>query len=117
MALFKFTGQAQVGSLMETFKFILTELGISVVEEFSNQNQVFAQPSQNEKHLDPSIKIFISWIEKDRRIFGVEVRSDEPQLKDGTYCETIQKKIQEAHQLRFIETTRSIDTIDATNSK
>tara|TARA_Y100001968_G_scaffold332042_1_gene388770 strand:- start:1608 stop:1952 length:345 start_codon:yes stop_codon:yes gene_type:complete len=109
MALFKFTAQDNEESLMEIFENMLDELGIQVISEFTNQNQVFAQVNPNSNHLNQSVKIFISWISKDQKMFCVEVRSNEAQLKENTYCEQIQQKIQQALKTRVLQERKKLE--------
>ena len=113
MALFKFTAQENKESLIEIFENMLNELGIEIIIEFTNKNQVFAQVSPNSNHLDQSVKIFISWISKEKKMFCVEVRSNEPQLKGNTYCEQIQKKLEDAMKNRFIEESNIVENKDS----
>ena len=109
MALFKFTERENQDSLIEIFDNILNELGIKIISEFTNQNQVFAQVNPSSNHLDQSVKIFISWLSKEKKMFCVEVRSNEPQLKENTYCEQIQKRIQGALKSKAIKETETVE--------
>ena len=113
MALFKFTAQDDKESLIEIFEDMLNELGIKIISEFTNKNQVFAQVIPSSNHLDQSVKIFISWISKEKKIFCVEVRSNEAQLKENTYCEQIQKKLEDAMKNRFIEESNIVENKDS----
>ena len=96
MAYFRYQSETTKDCLLTSFKSLLEKVGLIVSDEFSSNCQVFAESRSSHIDYKTRVKVFISWIDKNVRIFSVEVRSDEPFLKRDTSCEKV------ANQLRTL---------------
>lgn len=91
MAYFCYLIETNHDCLISTFGDLLDEAGFNVLRQFSNQAQVFAESVPNESNPTSKVKILISWSNKSLGQCSLEVRSDEPHLKNHTSCEQVAK--------------------------
>ncbi len=94
MAYFHYLSEVENDCLTGSFKSLLEEAGLQVLNEFSNHSQVFAEKDLRLGKPDSKVKVLISWKDKALRQCSIEIRSDEPHLKKDTSCKRV------AHQIR-----------------
>ena len=96
MAYFRYLSEIDTDCLLTSFKNSLEDAGLTVLNEFSNHAQIFAEDNLNKINYQSKVKVLISWTNKSIKECSVEIRSDEPYLKKDTCCENL------AIQLRSI---------------
>ena len=93
MAYFRYLSQIDNDCLQSTFNNLLEAAGLSICQEFSTKSQILAEEINSKGYYKSKVKVIISWSNKQLRQCFIEVRSDEPHLKNGTRCEKIAKHL------------------------
>ena len=89
MAYFRYLSHTDNDCLLSAFTHLLEDAGLNVCSECSNKSQIFAEEITSNGDYKSKVKVLISWSNKQLKQCFVEVRSDEPHLKNGTRCEEI----------------------------
>lgn len=104
MALYRWIARTNSSDLAEWSERILAGTDMTIVQDLSSDQQVFAQdPHHCGIHHNQRVKVIVSWNDRKHLEAQVEVRSEEPLLKSGTRCSIIADSIKSHSQLALSE--------------
>ena len=94
MAFIQYLSQAESESLVNSFVYKLESYGMNIPSRFSYSKQLFAElriPNNNFS----KVNLLISWVNQTQRTCSIEIWSDEPFLKNKTFCRKVYSDIRQ----------------------
>ncbi len=94
MALYSWTSFSGSDSLFEAFSASLLEVGLEIMEDASNDQQLYAvEPANKSLNQSSRVNVIVFWACSDKSKYQIEVRSSEPMFKTNTRCENLAKEL------------------------
>ena len=94
MAFIQYLSQAESESLVNSFVPKLENYGMNIPERFCYSKQLYAEFKIPEKNFS-KVNLLISWVNETQRTCSIEIWSDEPFLKNKTFCRKVYSDIRQ----------------------